>query len=474
MKRTRLGALLTVLVLLIALTVGTVAAQNPAYTTSFTTSITYQNVGAESASISLVFYGADGAASSPVDRGQLAAGAGTSLFVGGLDQVGPSFKGSAVLSSSQPVVATLVQVPQGSDTVKNRPLSNGFTGEQGAQRYLIATTLKNQFNSTTIFSVQNVGQTATDVIVRFFAVGSSDPIALPAETIQPGAARYFDLGNRPEITANNFNGSATIEAATGGRIVASAMELSTNGGGASSFEGVTQGGATFYMPSAICDAFNGQNSAYAVQNTGNSTANVRVRYSNGVIHEKTVAPGAKESFVGCQAPGMAGGFSGSAIVESTNGVPVVAIGKVYGTGLSTAFVGAPAGADRLALPYVRWSQTQYETGVRQRTFLAIQNVGAAPVTGVVVRYVDRNGTTVGTHTLGEIGAGAKVNSTPFDQAVAGNRDVLAEFGYDGANFGGGVIIEGPDGSQLVAIARVQSEVPGQGRVAEDYNGIVVQ
>lgn len=43
----------------------------------------------------------------------------------------------------------------------------------------------------------------------------------------------------------------------------------------------------------------------------------------------------------------------------------------------------------------------------------------------------------------------------------------------GGGFGGAVIVEGPGGSKLVAIARVGSKV-GSASVAEDYNGIAVQ
>jgi hypothetical protein len=45
--------------------------------------------------------------------------------------------------------------------------------------------------------------------------------------------------------------------------------------------------------------------------------------------------------------------------------------------------------------------------------------------------------------------------------------------YGDGTFGGSVIIEGPGGSARVAIARVQSVVPGVEIVGEDYNGIPV-
>jgi hypothetical protein len=249
------------------------------------------------------------------------------------------------------------------------------------------------------------------------------------------------------------------------------MEMSIAGTGVSAFEGVTGGSKVVYMPSAICNAFGGQNTAYAVQNTSlSSSATVTVTYSNGLKEGPvTINAGTKRSFLGCTPSLMPAGFSGSAIVTAS-GADVVAIGKVVGLGLSTAFVGASSGAERLALPYVRWSETQYASGVRQRTYIAIQNVGAALAAGAVtVKYTDKNGTVLGTHTLGAIASGAKVNSNPSSIGP-----VAAEFGYytDGT-YGGSAVISGPAGSQLVAVARVQSSVPPSSQVGEDFNGIPI-
>ena len=443
-----------------------------AFGTPFVTSITYQNLSSSTANIVFTFYTQD--SGTTVNSNQTLAGnAGSSLYLGNVVDLSAGFHGSAIMSSDQPVLATTVQVPQ-SDTVKNRPLSNGFS--EGASRVLIATALKNHFSATSILSVQNVDSVAADITVRFFPVGSA--VALYTANIAnlpAGAAHYFDLSGITEL-GDDFNGSVTIEsaddggAALSGSVVAAVMELSTSGNGASAFEGVSGSATTtkVYMPSALCDAFGGQNSAYAVQNTSSSNpTNVTVTYSNGLTQTASIPAGGKQSFVTCTAAGMPSGFSGSATIQSAT-EDIIAIGKVYGTGLSTAFVGATAGAETLALPYVRWAlQANYDNGTQQRTFLAIQNVGAATITGdVIVRYIDKNGNEVGTHTISaDIPVGGKVNS---NATLAG----LTEFGYTGG-FGGSVLIEGPGGSSLVAIARVQSVVPGVETVGEDYNGIPV-
>jgi hypothetical protein len=60
--------------------------------------------------------------------------------------------------------------------------------------------------------------------------------------------------------------------------------------------------------------------------------------------------------------------------------------------------------------------------------------------------------------------------------MAGSTLALTEFGNPEANpgggFGGSAIIEGPAGSQLIAVVRISSSTTG-GVVAEDYNGIQI-
>jgi hypothetical protein len=471
---------LLTLILVLAIAIGAVGimpAAAQAYQTSFTTSITYQNVDTLQADAVQIYFYSDPSSTTPIiiNRPPLPAGAGTSLFIGGLTDISSGFRGSAIMLADRRLVATLVQVPQ-STTVKNRPLSNGF--ESGSPSILLATVLKNQFDQTSVFSVQNTDTQLNNITVDFYNTSAVKVLTI-TQAIQAGASYYVDAGQQTGL-GSSFNGSAVVSAkradnVTDGSIVATVMELNINGTGASAFESVSGGGQTFYMPSALCNAFGGQNSAYAVQNTNLSTStSVTVTYSNGATHTQNIGPGAKASFLGCNATGAVSGFSGSATVTST-ATDVVAIGKVVGLGLSTAFLGAESGADKLALPYVRWSQSQYDNGNRQRTFIAVQNVGAAsiPANALSVKYYDKTGVLLATHTFNAaIAVGAKVNSNPYFNSAAN----MAEFGYytDGT-FGGSAVIECTAANcEVVAIARVQSRVPATAStVGEDFNGIAI-
>lgn len=465
MKRIKFTLLLA-LVIVLAVAVGSASAQN-AYSASLSSSITYQNVGDGTANIVFSFYAEDNATPINISR-TLAAGAGSSLFVGNLTEISSGFSGSAVASSDQPIVATMVQIFDSASGVKNRPLSNGFDG--GSNQVLLATVLKNRFSTTTVFSVQNTGAASTSVNVQLFNADnpSAAPITLTEADLPAGAAKYFDLGTVASVP-DNFNGSAVITAGAGGELVATALELSTNGTAASAFEGVAAGSSTVYMATALCNAF-GATSAYAVQNTGDSAATVNVQYASGPIKSSTIQPGAKQSFNACT-DGNSAGYSGSAKIEAAGG-EIVAIGKVFGSGNSTAFVGATAGAAKLALPYVRYTTTQWDNGARQRAFIAVQNIGGDLAAGqVTIQYLNLNGQVVGTHTLGALTSGAKANSNPKHASVVGNAADLDEFGYVGG-FGGSAIITGPAGSQLVAVVRIQSR-DGNSVVGEDYSGIPI-
>jgi hypothetical protein len=458
---------LLILVILMA-SFGAGSAQAGAYETSFVTSITYQNIGTGLAqNVAILFYQSPSdTAPISIARPDLAMGAGTSVYIGSIGGLPTNLQGTAVMVSSQPLAATLVQVPS-SATIKARPLSNGFTA--GSPRSLLATYLKDP-TINSILSVQNAGGSSTDVTIKFYAVGAASPTHQVTQTLAQGAGFYVDAGTVSQL-GTTFSGSVVIDTTGGtGSIVSSAMELDAGSGtGAKAFEGVGQGSPKFYMPSALC-VTGGPTTYYAVQNTDTvATAHVTVTYSPGGAHQSAdILPGNKASFNTCAASGMATGFGGSAVVESSPAVNIIAIGKVTGGGLATAFNGVAGGATKVALPYVRYaSDSGWLGGTLQRTFIAIQNVGTAinPGENITVKYINPDGSVAGTHTWTTgLAQYAKFSS---NAKLAG----LSEFGYTGGISGGSVVVEAPAGKQLAVVGRVQSYVSGTNQPGEDYNGI---
>ena len=465
-------ALLTVLALLAALVGVTTPAKAAGYGTNFTTSITYQNVGTADANVALDFYSAESGTAIPITLPVLAANAGSSLFVGSLAQVSSGFKGSAVMSSDQPLVATLVQVPPNGSVVKSRPLSNSSAG--GASSVLVPTVIKNMFGYTSVVSIQNVDTVGADLTVEFIPVGASI-FSVTVTNLPSGAAKYYDMGSfsNPSIGAN-FNGSMRVTAkktgtTTAGSIVATSLEAGTANNFAYAFEGATQFANKVYMPSAFCRWIGASYmSYYAVQNVGTSPIDITVTYSNSNTETySNVAGGAKVSISGCGASNTLNptGFIGSAVLTATGNIAAMA--KIQNNaGLATAFLGFNSAGNKIALPYARWTTSQWNNGVRQRSYLAIQNIGTTDLASgaVTVKYYDKDGLLKGTHTLGAIPVAGKVNSDP----TLANALTSGEFGYYGTAFGGSAVVEGPGGSSLAVVVRVQSINSG-----EDYNGFTV-
>ncbi|HEU4327297.1 MAG TPA: hypothetical protein VFS21_29435 [Roseiflexaceae bacterium] len=449
-------------------------------------SITVLNVETTgSAAININFYPGAGAAAipfQPADR--LNAGAGTSYSVSSINSISAGFKGSAVISSDQRVVATVVQFVAGNLGGRNvRPLSNGFQASDASPNYLIPSVLNKKFNTATEFSIQNVEATDIKATVNFYSVENPTAVALTRDfTIKPNDASYVDATaiGLPE----QFDGSATVAAVkvsdnTPANIVAAINEYNVTNPNASSVEAAKAGANTVYMPIALCNLTgpNTATSAYAVQNADTTPANVTVKFysvtnTSGTPDKSlpafSLAPGAKKSINGCNDAGLPAAFNGSAVIESTGG-KIVAVGKVGGAGLSSAFLGTATGGQVLALPYVRWSpDAQYFGGSRQRTFIAIQNLGTSDV-NVDVSYRDRNGVEVAKKTYSVKANGGKANSNPNEAGAAPN----GYFGEVNGVFGGGAIITAPAGAQIVSVVRIASG-RGPNATGEDYSGIPIQ
>lgn len=474
-----------VMIAMLSVLVAPSSVQAAAYGLAFTTSVTYQNVSTAESTIDFVFYPGGNGTGIPINRPNLPAMAASSLFVGGLTEIDPGFQGSAVLMTSEQVAATLVQLPPSGSAVKVRPLSNGIG--QGSDYVLVPTVLKNTFGKHSVWSVQNVDGVGADLTITFNPV-SGAPIVVDVTDLPAGAARYFDMSTAPEIVAASFNGSVTIEAvqtgtANPGSVIASALELGITNNEAYAFEAFTTGSGTVYMPSAFCKwgPTRKVSSAFAVQNTepvGGADAVVNITWSNGNTDGPiTIAPGGKASISGCGTTGTVNpeNWLGSAILSSTGG-EIVAIGKVGGDGgYSTAYSGFAGGFDSVAMPYVRWSQTQYLTGARQQVNIAIQNVGGADIAAgdIVISYYDATGALVGTDSNPALVAiGGKYSSNA--NKIAGG--VGAEFGYAVAGvIGGGAVVTAPAGAQLAIIGRVCTYNTALGVAAcEDYSGYPIQ
>jgi hypothetical protein len=443
-----------------------------AYDTDFESVVHIQNIGTDTAVLSIDVIDDLGTTNYPI--ADIPIGGSTSLLIGTLG-LGSEFKGSAVLKSNQPLATVVSQSSTGD--VKNQPLTSGFS--VGSSSVLIPTVLKNKFFVHSIFSVQNVDENPADLKYTFVPLlgdypnyVAGTPIIYEVEDLPSNTAHFVDMGNFAPITDTSFNGSVFIEAKEAnsdvpGSIVASSMELEFAGNNAYGFDGALATANKIFLPSAQCNfgPRNNETTSYAVSNPNNFPVDVKVTYSNGIVDGPyTLAPYAKRSFDGCHA-GNPRGFLGSAIVESMGGENIHAVSKIYGGGLYPAHLGFTNGSSKVALPYVRWTDDNWLNGTGFRSYIAVQNIGTTdiPSGDVTVKYYNKDGQLVGTHELGEILVGKKANSHAW---FVGEY----EFGSDG---GGSAVVEGPIGSQLAVVVRVQKYIGDGKSVGEDYTGIPI-
>jgi hypothetical protein len=507
MSRTKVISVAVVLALCAGLFGFAVPAFASARTASWVVSVTYQNVGANPASVTVDFY-PEGSGTpinfNPLGAGTLGPGAGASLYIGSVTGLPTPFRGSAVMSSSEPLVATVVQFSQDAG-FKMRMLSNGFSATDASNQYLIATTLLQKFSRTTVFSIQNSDTADVKATVKFYDADNAGALAGQATHVIPvGSSKYIEMDNAATTglpgTTTVFNGSAIVTAVrnsdntTPAKVVAAASELYTNKNVGGNFEGVplSRASNTIYLATALCQRF-GLDTFYAVQNASlTDAATVTVTYydTSGVLKTTDgpypIGPGQKKSISTC-APSSGvsmASFTGSAKITST-GAPIVALGKAQaqvGAGAATAdvftiFMGEPQGASKLALPFVRWANdTNFNAptnmGGKQRAFLAIQNLETTTIKVNVKYFGKAGGAPIATEqlTIPGLSKGSSNASTAGALGAAGMN--AGEFGYytDGS-FGGAVTIEADatnPTAKFIAIARVQH--PGAG---EDYNAVPV-
>ena len=463
----------------------------------FTTRIYIQNPNSSAATGIVNFY--DEITGNPQSVNvpfNLNANGSTEILIGSLTGLGSPWKGSAVVSADQPVVASSVQVPP---TGYGHIMANAFTSADSTSSLFLTTFLGagNPTNSVSLFAVQNTESVPINIRARFINISGIE-VASPTLTLPAFASKFFDGNNASSIGGgytNPFNGSVVVTATkvsdgTPALIVGVAEERRTDTGGlfssqAYGFEAIPQsaGSTTVYMPTALCN-FGGATTYFAAQNLSfNTPTVVTVTYAAGSGTTpspavNTIQPLAKWSFNPCQTNGNQS-YSGAAVIQSS-AAPVAAIGKAreeVGTNprYQTAYLAQATSTSRLAIPFVRWSPAN-DQGFR--SFIAIQNIGPSPIPAgqlTVKYYAPSGGAPVNTCTSAvNMPAGAKLNSNVAAAFAGGtNFNCSTTQPANGASytFSGSAVVEGPPGSSIIAVIRYRPDNAAVQVHTEDMNAI---
>jgi hypothetical protein len=469
-----------------------------ASTATFSTSIVYQNPNNAAASVSISFYPEGSGTADPVtfSTNVNAYGSGT-VLVGSLGIASP-FKGSAVISSDQNIVAAAAQVPTNASV--NQILSTAFGSADGTSNLYLTTFLGGNASAATspvhsVFGVQNTEAESIRIRAQFINTAGT-LVAAPTVVLPANAAKHFDARTPASIdpafatyvASQSFNGSVVVTATkvsdnSAAKIVGVSQELWAGivPNRAYAFEAIPQtaGASTVYIPTALCEALATNlkvTTFFAAQSLATSgNVDFTVTYINADGSTKAtqsitaVTPGQKRSFNPCQAPGIGFGanWGGSAVLAVSGGQPAAVIGKAgnepVGFDYQTAYLGQGSGAQRLAIPYMR-----YGTGASDlQSFVSAQNIGAAaiPAGQLSYKFYNTDGTLARTCTnTAVLNKNAKVSGNP-----ATNTGTMSCTGSVTQPWSGSVIIEGPAGAQLIAINRTQK--PSNVFITEDYNGV---
>jgi hypothetical protein len=418
MRKLRIAlVLLTVLVL--AVLASSVGAQGQANTNApgaWASSINLQNVGNSTASITIQFF--DSSGNEIVDAlytpEPLAPNGAVSIYVPALVTGLNAGQYSAVVSSDQPVLASVNTASTGST---NPPWTSfaydGFDSSQAGTVLFFPGNYKNYYGFFSEIVIQNAGnQTAT--LKGTFKTASGAVIAsnVAMGTLAPNASKTFPMTAFAQLPSGNTNGlfGATITSDESVPLVGVANIWRTAPtAGTASYSGFTQGGTTLYPP-ALYKNYYGFGSALTIQNVGTGVATGTITYSNGVVRNFSLQEAAAQEFFQPADAALPSGntngvFAAKVVASAGQVVGLVSLSIPAGTNGDFASYNVPAAAG----PAVRIANINSDY-YGFFSAVTVQNT-AATSTNVTITYA--NGSS---RTFNNVAAGAAVNIIHLNSA----------------------------------------------------------
>jgi hypothetical protein len=274
----------------------------------------------------------------------------------GLKDASGKFIGSATITSSQPVVAVLMQL-----NTTTSPILAGYGGfTAGSATVSAPLVMANNSGFFTGIQVQNVDTTSANVTMAYSAntvSGGNNP-ANETFTLAPGASKTIIQNAAPPAngsTVNNWGtigkyiGGALISSAGGQKLVAIVNQTRLSPASGASYNGFDPASAT---AKAIAPLIMANNSSYftgiQVQNVASSgSANVTITYGPNTAgsfqpqaETFTLAAGASKTVIQNGAPPANGStvnnwgtnkYIGSATITSTGGNVVAIVNQLSAT-----------------------------------------------------------------------------------------------------------------------------------------------
>lgn len=417
------------------------AQQNITWTTGFQV----QNLSSTSAAnVTITLIKPDGstAGTIPADPSTqtetIAAGGANTYFP--IPNVAAGFSGSAIISADQPVAAILNLVGNaGSSPLYNESVTGISNGSPDVRLPLI---LRGNGGDDTWFSVQNVGDAAASVKVKFTPItGFGNSFTTTAVNVPPGASTTFDQSTQTEL-GDRFVGSAQVIADEGQAtrqplaVIVNQVGKATNNKVLYTYSGFAGGTNQVAIP-LVQQANNGSITGISIQNSGSAATKVTVKYTANLVSGgvsladdvATLQPGASTVFLKSATDRYVGGATVTAVLTSDNTSPgeVVVVVNQLVAGSASAYEGFSTAdaTPNVSLPLLLANNGGTKTGVQ------CINLGAA--TTFTITYSPNKVTTDNFNPTafksGTIQTGAALNVLQdFDKRYVGGGTVAADNG----------------------------------------------
>jgi hypothetical protein len=356
-------------------------AETPAPGGPFNSAFRVQNLETTAATCSYQFFDASGTVAFTSASTTVQPGDSLFVYVPNLSVTSGSY--SAVVTCDKKAAA----VVNFSDP--NSGASHSGVAEPGTEWYAPGI-YDNFYNFYSNIFVQNATASPVDVTVEIFAPGSSTPVLTQTQNNVPAYATVtFEQEGRAELQNNVFY-SAKI---TGTGDIAPIVNIYGRGVALDqlySYNPFKDGSTEAYAP-IVMNKYYGYDTSLVIQNIDAAAANVRVTYTNGVVNNYTIQPGAAQSVYTPNVSGIpAGNTLYGATIESTNSQKIVVlVNQSNSFNRAASYSGFAAGSTEVRAPIVEKNYYTYNSSV------VCQNIGSASAT-MSIRYTGPGASTTPT------------------------------------------------------------------------------
>lgn len=455
------------------------------------TNVVLQNKGDAAATVSVVYYDAAG---SPQHTDNVTIQPNAVVEVKTEDAPLPAgFQGAAVVSSDQPL-ASVVSIRNSSVTASAGGLTQGaYNGTANPATTISFPSVWRFSGIVSRVSIQNTEGTAASVQVTFYD-REGNQLGVCNESLSANGSLTYNMATPPACSGwTNAVADGSITAASANRLAGASTAHWTNRAGAYQALTASDAGTTLYASSHFRFKNNPAQAQYTlfsalnIQNTDPvNDAPITAEYftrgdTSGVpalVVNITVPAGSAiglNTSNGASVPAatfnpLGTSWDGSVKITSNDDIPLVGTGitnwGVAGYAGIYALVTENSASDTIFVP------AQYRRIVggnwAQWSAINLQNIGDTTVSrnDLTIRYIDTAGNTVATFTGSALPSDLAPGAAFGMNTRTGGDLAASAFNVLGSNFIGGILVEGPAGSELVAVNNIVYS-----NRASTYNGV---